>query len=336
METVLYASCTRIADLPEWPLAHRVLPKEEWAAGDLVVARILSFEGNAELVELASGREVKAIPGDIVVGTFARRAATLEAVGSFELIEDDGLMASMTEGGCFGKVTSRSIMSKSVMPMRYLGHVILDGEKTNMSDWVPEPPAREFRLPTILVVGTSMSAGKTLSARVAVRELVRRGFRVVGAKVTGAGRYNDVLSLRDAGAVAVFDFVDAGLPTTVCPEEEFRHAMTGMLKRMADVDADVAVIEAGASPLEPYNGKTAVELLGPHIRFTILCASDPYAVVGIRDAWGVTPDLVAGPTANTTAAVDLVRALSGLEALNLLRQESHKRFGELVAEAVAA
>jgi hypothetical protein len=336
METVLYASCTRIADLPEWPLPHRVLPKEEWASGDVVVARILPFVGKTEPVELSSGREVHAIPGDIVVGTFARRAATLEAVGSYELIEDDGMMASMTEGGCFGKVTSRSIMSKSLMPMQYLGHVILEGEKTNMADWVPEPPDREFALPTVLIVGTSMSAGKTLSARVAVRELVKRGHRVVGGKVTGAGRYNDVLSLKDAGAAAVYDFVDAGLPTTVCPEDEFRRAITGMLKRMADADADVAVIEAGASPLEPYNGKVAVELLGPHIRFTMLCASDPYAVVGIRDAWGVNPDLVAGPTANTTAAVELVKALTGLEALNLLRQESHKRFGELLAEAVAA
>lgn len=334
MDTVHYASCTRIARLPEWPLPHRALSREEWAAGDYVVGRILPFEGQVESVELRSGREVHPLPGDLVVGAFARRAATLEAVGSFRDIEDDGVMHSMTEGGCFGRVTSRSVFSKGLFPLRYQGHVVLEGVKARMADWVPDPPDAEYRLPTVLMVGTSMSAGKTHSARVAVRELVKRGYRVVAAKVTGAGRYNDVLSLRDAGAVAIFDFVDAGLPTTVCAEARFRSAMDGLMRRMAATGADVAVVEAGASPLEPYNGRVAVELLEPWLRFTTLCASDPYAVVGIRDAWGVTPSLVAGPTTNTSAAVALVRALTGLEALNLMRRENHDRFGELLEEAL--
>ena len=336
MDTVHYASCTRIAELPPWPLQHRVLPREEWGAGDYVVGRVLPFEGDVERVELASGREVRPVPGDLVVGAFARRAATLEAVGSFTEILDDGVMHSMTEGGCFGKVTSRSIFSKALYPLEYRGHVLVEGVKATMAQWVPDAPDAEFALPTVLMVGTSMSAGKTHSAQVAVRELVRRGFRVVGAKLTGAGRYNDVLSLKDAGAHEVFDFVDAGLPTTVCPEPLFRERISGLLRRMAATGADVAVVEAGASPLEPYNGRAAVELLEPHLRFTTLCASDPYAVVGIRDAWGVTPNLVAGPTSNTSAAVDLVKALTGLEALNLMRRETHPRFGELLEEAVAA
>lgn len=338
METVHYASCTRIAHLGPWPLEHGPLPREDWAAGDYVVGRILPFEGTVEAVELSSGREVHPVPDDLVVGAFARRAATLEAVGSFTEIGDDGLMHSMTEGGCFGRVTSRSEFSRRLFPLQYLGHVLIDGEKSRMADWVPEKPAdaREYALPTVLMVGTSMSAGKTYAARVAVRELVKRGHRVVGAKVTGAGRYNDVLSLKDAGAVAVFDFVDAGLPTTVCSEGRFRGAMEWLLWRMAATHADVAVVEAGASPLEPYNGRVAVELLEPHLRFTTLCASDPYAVVGIRDAWGVTPNLVAGPTTNTSAAVDLVKALTGLEGMNLMRRESHARFGALLAEALAA
>ncbi|UCC24696.1 MAG: hypothetical protein JSU98_13310 [Gemmatimonadales bacterium] len=336
MDTVFYASCTRIADLPPWPLTHRVLPRESWESGDYVVGRVLPFAGTTEQIELDTGREVKPLSGDLVVGTFARRAATLEAVGRFDDIEDNGLMHSMTEGGCFGRVTSRSVLSKPLIPLKYVGHVILEGAKSNMRDWVPEPPDEPYALPTVLVVGTSMSAGKTLSARVAVRQLVKREYRVVGGKVTGAGRFNDVMSLGDAGAMAVFDFVDAGLPTTVVPAGQFRRSMGGLLRRMGATGADVAVIEAGASPLEPYNGTAAVELLQPWIRFVILCASDPYAVVGIREAWGIEPDVVAGPAANTSASVDLVKALSGLEAMNLMRRESHARFGELLHEALSA
>jgi hypothetical protein len=110
--------------------------------------------------------------------------------------------------------------------------------------------------------------------------------------------------------------VDAGLPSTVCPAEEFRTRLQGLLGRIATTPADVAVFEAGASPLEPYNGATAFEMLAPHVRCMVLCASDPYAVVGIVDAFGAKPDLVAGPTANTEAGISLVRKLTGLEALD--------------------
>ena len=34
---------------------------------------------------------------------------------------------------------------------------------------------------------------------------------VIGTKLTGAGRYRDILAMRDAGADYIFDFVDAGL-----------------------------------------------------------------------------------------------------------------------------
>jgi hypothetical protein len=51
---------------------------------------------------------------------------------------------------------------------------------------------------------------------------------------------------------------------------------------------------------------------------TVLCASDPYAVLGVRTAFGLEPDLVAGPAANTSAAVALVRRLASVQALNLL------------------
>ena len=66
----------------------------------------------------------------------------------------------------------------------------------------------------------------------------------------------------DAGADAIFDFVDAGLPSTVCPTDVYRQAVRQLLSRMASTDVDVAVIEVGASPLEPYNGDVAVEESG--------------------------------------------------------------------------
>jgi hypothetical protein len=123
--------------------------------------------------------------------------------------------------------------------------------------------------------------------------------------------------MADAGADAIFDFVDAGLPSTVCPPEEYRRALIPLLSRMAAVNADAAVIEIGASPLEPYNGAVAIKEIGRSVRLSILCASDPYAVMGVMSAFEVQPDLVTGIVANTDAGRDLVEKLSSVRTLNL-------------------
>ena len=59
------------------------------------------------------------------------------------------------------------------------------------------------------------------------------------------------------------------------------------MARLASVDADVVVAEAGASPLELYNGATAIEELDTNVRCTVLSASDPYAVAGVTTAFGL-------------------------------------------------
>ncbi len=92
------------------------------------------------------------------------------------------------------------------------------------------------------------------------------------------------------------------------------------------------VAEAGASPLEPYNGAAAMDELGDNIACTILCASDPYAVVGVRDAFALDPDLVAGRAAQTSAAVELVRKLTGLRALNVIDRRTVPEFRAFLAE----
>jgi hypothetical protein len=165
---------------------------------------------------------------------------------------------------------------------------------------------------------------------------VKLGHTVVAAKLTGAGRWHDTLSFADAGAAQTFDFVDAGLPTTVVPPEAYAEAVEPLLGKMAGTGASVAVIEAGASPLEPYNGGTLVDLLGDQVRFTILAASDPYAVVGIQEAWGRSFDLVVGPTANTKAGVALVHELAGLPALDLFDGGTHSSLRQRLEAAVGS
>jgi hypothetical protein len=336
MTQVMYGSVTRIANLPAWPFPFDAIVKERWAAGDYVVAEVRPREGIGEIFELSTGRECSPMAGDLLVGALARRAATLEAVGSFEDVGPDGLMHLLTGGGCLGRMTSHSRFAPALLPVRYRGHLLDAGKKLCMKDFVPEPPDVPFDLPVVLLVGTSMSAGKTFAGRVVVQQLKSLGHKVVGAKLTGAGRWRDTMSFGDAGADYMFDFVDAGLPTTVVSEDEYRAAISGLLPRIAATGASVALIEAGASPLEPYNGGVLVELLGDNVAFTILSASDPYAVVGIQTAWERTFDLVAGPTANTRAGVALVHELTGLPALDLLDFGTYSSLRQRLEQVIGA
>ncbi|MFB6091684.1 MAG: hypothetical protein ABEK02_01595 [Haloquadratum sp.] len=334
MNADVHGSVTRIADLEgrEYELDPR--SRSGWETGDYVLARVTSRPDPDARLENPQGRRVELMEGETVVGALGTRRATRGFVGGWRDVDDDGRMDVLTGGGVLGRATSTSPYSPTPIPIEYEGHVVVDGEVARMSDYGLASSASTLDTPVVLALGTSMSAGKTLSARVIIRVLTEEGYDVAGCKLTGAGTYRDALSMDVAGADAVYDFVDAGLPTTVVPESTFRASIGGVLGRIEEGDPDVIVAEVGASPLEPYNGAAAVDLLEDQVAFTLLCASDPYAVVGIEEAFGHPPDLVAGIATNTAAGVDLVEELSECPALNLQDESAKAPLRELLLDAL--
>jgi len=328
-DKMFFGSLTRIAPFGARAPGIEPQPRSAWKTGDYVVIE-MGESVRAQNVELADGRMAEAGAGDRIVGVLGERAATLESVGSWRAIGEDGVVHMMTAAGLIGCFTSRSALMPAANPARYLGHATLDGKPVCMVDFVPEPSGASFDIPIVLIVGTSMSAGKTLAGRVIVRELKKRGLRVVGTKLTGAGRYRDVLSWRDAGADAVCDFVEGGLPSTVVDEQEYRRALGVLLDRIAAEKPDVVVAEAGASPLEPYNGTVVMEELADVIGFTLLAASDPYAVTGVMSAFDLPPDAVSGVATSTSAGIQLIEKLTGVPAVNVLDLGDHARLGTLL------
>ena len=328
-----HASLTRISDLRERPFEIEPIDRSMWATGDYAVGEVTATSPSVR-VELTSGRMVEVAPGDYVVGALGIREATLEAVGSWRDIEDDLRMQAMTAAGIFGRITSRSTFIHEPIEFAYRGHVKRQGKKVRMEDFAHPTSDKKLECPVLMLVGTSMSSGKTTSARVIIRRLKRMGLRVTGAKLTGAGRFRDILAMSDAGADAIFDFVDAGLPSTVCDPAVYRTALANLLARIADTRPDVLVAEAGASPLEPYCGDLAVEQLRDSIRCTVLCASDPYAVVGVMKGFGFHPDLVAGVATSTSAGVNVIRKLAKTTALNLLDVTAHRELDQMLKKCL--
>ncbi len=329
----IFTSLTRISDLAGKPFDVRAIHRGLWEMGDYVVCKITDPGGHSLLLELPNGRMRGVIGGETIMGALGDRFATLEATGSWEAVGDNLRMHVLTGAGLFGKLTSKSVYLPPLMELKYLGHVFRDRRKLRMEDFVEPFPDRPFETPVILFFGTSMSAGKTTSARIVAHLFKSAGYSVVGAKLAGAGRYKDILAVKDVGADAIFDFVDVGLPSSICGEGLYRKKLRQMLNRMASVQADVAVVEVGASPLEPYNGSIAIEALKPNLKFSVLSASDPYAVHGLINAFGMKPDLVTGVASNTLAGISLVEKLSGVRALNFLNPKNGKILRRLLGEA---
>lgn len=329
MSQLHLASLTRIADFDKNPYDVHPLNHDEWENGDYALTEVTGTPSELYKVEVCNGDMIPVVPGDQVIGALGRREATLEGVGSFDAVISNRMNA-LTSAGLLGVFTSFSIMLPRPMELVYRGHIVRDGRKLNMRDFRLRTKARGFYVPTILIVGTSMNAGKSVTGRRVCEVMSAAGLRIIAAKLTGAGRYRDIASFRKYGAVEVYDFVDAGLPSTVVPEEEFRVAVRPLLAHINSRRPDYLIAEAGASPLEPYNGDTAIDELGENIVCTILCASDPYAVVGVRQGFTLEPDLVAGPAAQTTAAIELVRKLTGLPAINVIDRRTIPRFREFL------
>jgi hypothetical protein len=309
-------SVARLADFERRPPTTEPRPRAQWATGDFVVCEMLA--AGPQRIEVPSGEDDSIRLGDRLVGALGRRAATLQAVGDWRAVGEDLVLHTLTPAGVLGRCTSASIPPPPMATLRYLGHATRDGEPCTMLGSVEPTPPLALEAPVVLIIGTSMDAGKTVSAAAIVRELTGMGLRAAGAKLTGVGRYRDILAMRKAGAYYITDFVEAGLPSTVVPPDTYEAALRHICSALASREPDVVVAEAGASPLEPYCGDVAVRLLAENVRMTVLCASDPYAVVGVMTAFGKEPDLIAGRATSTEAGIALVEKLASIPALNLL------------------
>ncbi|MGB5238262.1 MAG: hypothetical protein WBM43_06850 [Flavobacteriaceae bacterium] len=327
----IYTSLTRISDLKDGSFTIKQIDRSQWGLGDYIVSKIIDPGSNILSLELPSGRMRGVIGGEWIIGALGERFATLEATGTWKRVGEDLKMNVLTAAGLMGKLTSKSVFIPNMMEVVYKGHLFRAGQKLNMDHFVEESPELPFTTPVVLLVGTSMSAGKTTAARIVTNLFKMAGYKVVGAKLSGAGRYKDILAIKDVGADAVFDFVDVGLPSSICPRERYRSKLRHLMNKIAGVRADVAVVEIGASPLEPYNGDLAIEAIQDQIKCIILCASDPYAVYGLMKAYNLSPDIVTGITSNTLAGIQMVERLCKVKALNVIDSNTSSELKEIIS-----
>ncbi|MGB5318806.1 MAG: hypothetical protein WBN25_07110, partial [Eudoraea sp.] len=173
----IYTSLTRISDLAEIEFYVEKLDRAAWETGDYVVSKIIDPGSNTLNLELTTGRMRGVIGGESIIGALGERFATLEATGTWRKVKADLKMNVLTGGGLMGKLTSKSVFLPNMMEVNYTGHVFRNGKKLTMNDFVETVKSIPFNTPVVLFVGTSMSAGKTTSARIVTSLFKTAGYR---------------------------------------------------------------------------------------------------------------------------------------------------------------
>ena len=235
--------------------ATRAVPPAEMAGvvpmsrapriGDMVVAEVLSV-GKNKTLEVRNGVTMYLFEGDRIVGAFGHRYAT----DQYEGYVPEGPVEKcdlLSVGGVCGEVVSRHTAMGEPTKLRVLGMV---------GDQYGSPiNGRGFGLPpqgngagggaeVILVIGSSMNAGKTTTVGTLTRALSRAGFSVAAGKVTGTAAGKDGRFFASCGARPALDFTTVGYPSTyMVGLDELLTIYRDLLAHLRAADPDYIILE---------------------------------------------------------------------------------------------
>ncbi|WP_087024582.1 DUF1611 domain-containing protein [Thaumasiovibrio subtropicus] len=181
-------------------------------SGDLVLARIDRL-GHHKRSERVDGRRARLFEGDEVILAYGNRYAP-DQIES-EVPEDLSPCHMAAAGGIASKALSwhaRIQFPTEITPIGLIGDQ--NGQVLNLRDFAVATSSLPVNVPNIVVVGTSMNAGKTTTAAHLIHGLQKDGYKVGAMKVTGTGAGGDLWYMEDAGAHLAIDFTDAGFPTS--------------------------------------------------------------------------------------------------------------------------
>ena len=121
-ENIIYTSLTRTSDLKDGNYDIDPLQRDKWSHGDFVIGRITRSSVNIK-IELDNGRMMTGMQGDMVIGCLGERYATMEATGSWQETEEDGVFQLLTGAGLIGVLTSKAPFVPRLVEVKYVGRL---------------------------------------------------------------------------------------------------------------------------------------------------------------------------------------------------------------------
>ncbi|MBX2802739.1 MAG: hypothetical protein KTR31_33975 [Myxococcales bacterium] len=319
---------THVASVARHAVPHAAVqlgPAVPAEAGTVVAVRVLDSRDTYNQIEAPDGTLHTVGEGDVIVGALGIRGASRGYAGIVpdSLTPGDALHL-LNLGGVIGRCTTFDVTLGPPSRVELLGAVMCDQRPAHIA---PGPVAPATTLsplpPLVLVVGTSMQAGKTGAACAVVRAAVERGWRVAAAKLTGVALRRDSLELQAAGACHALTFADAGLASTC--GGDVTGAARGVLNALAARGPDLIVAELGDGLLGSYGVHGLLELpdLQQAICSVVLSATDPVAAWGgaaLLERLGLRPTVVTGPTTDNGAGAAAVQQHTACAAANARSQ----------------
>lgn len=261
--------------------------------GDIVLARVTSPGGVSALTDWQRLHRPVGV-GTLLLGVLANRDSTTHASGMVPaggIRIEHGTRLSWLGGqsGLLGietwtPVPGNPVGAQASATVEAIGLVTADGRPVNITRFSRVPALQAGTAPVLVVCGTAAEVGKTTLACRLIRHLTETaGKTVVAIKPSGSGGITDSVAHEQAGALATYDVVDCGMPSSYTAATRFTRLAGRCLLYAEEHQPDLVVCELGGD-VTWGNNDTFLRLPGLRHRIKgILCiASDAAAALGTR------------------------------------------------------
>jgi hypothetical protein len=286
------------------------------ATGTAAVARLEKVGRNAGL-ELTNGRRCTLHEGDLLAVVFGNRYATEQFEGYAAADGDSCDLLSM--GGLCGLVKTKHKSIAEPTKLRLLGGIgDSRGRPLQLREFALPARTEPTRPRVVVVCGSAMDAGKTVTAGALIAGLRRQKKQVAGIKFTGTVCGRDSWSMLDAGAQPALNFVDGGYASTyLCTLPELLDLHALLLSHAAAEGAEWAVVEIADGLLQR---ETAALLQSPAFTATVdawvFATGDSLAAmagVTLLRGWHLEPTALSGLLSLSPLAIREAQAATGVQ-----------------------
>lgn len=243
-----------------------------------------------------------------------------------------GELDLLARSGLVGRVINKNNARKDPTRIKVLGYVVNEQQEIINTRNFPlvkprQSDKKQRRAKMILVVGTSMNSGKSMTGVAACWALAAMGYTVRASKITGTASLKDILHMEDAGAAPTTDFTYLGYPSTyMLPEAELLHIFNSLDLKYANNPRNFWVVEVADGILQREN---AILLNAPAVRERIhrllFAAPDALGAIGgikvLREEYGLTPDAISGVCSSSPLMVRELEEYSRIPVFNNIKPD---------------
>jgi hypothetical protein len=317
-----------------WPSSTLCVPSEDLKKfapiqkpkiGDLALTEVVTLGANT-FIENTYGCNMSIFPGTVILGVFAPRYAPDEYEARVpETLNTDEEIALLNRGGTIGEVLSSSSYHTGPTMLNVLAFIenqkgLIANTRDYAKPYSDTPYIEQNKdRSLIIVVGSSMNAGKSNVAKSVVYSLAACGKRVAAGKATGQAARRDILLMEAAGAIEIMDFIDLGLPSTyLLPQEEVLSVFWKIFNHLFEKagPGGYIVIELADGILQRETAMILSDsLVQNQVDKLVYACSDPLSAAAgveiLKSRYNLTPTAISGRAANSELGLREVQDILG-------------------------